>query len=122
MATTARYSDADLAYFEKIINLKLEKARQDLAVYKSSGTNANGTEDTSPTFKAIDEESSPTALKKERDDAISRLNKFISYLEEALVRVKNKSYGVCRKTGTLIPKERLIAVPHASLCIEMKAY
>ncbi len=117
---SVRYSDEDLECFKVVIIGKLKKARYDLAEAKNSVMNENGTDDTAPVFKAIDEESSGTSSKTDRDNTISRLTKFISYLEAAMVRIENKTYGICQATKTLIPKERLIAVPHASMCIEMK--
>lgn len=116
-----RYSDKDLAEFKALIEEKIEKAKKDLALLKSSYMNDgnNGTEDTSPTFKAF-EEGSETMSKEANTQLALRQEKFIRDLKNALIRIENKSYGVCRVTGKLIQKERLILVPHATLSIEAK--
>ena len=116
-----RYSDADLEEFRKIIEEKIEKAEKDLSLIRESFINDrnNGTDDTSPTFKAFEE--GAEALSKEQNALLaSRQEKFIRDLKNALIRIKNKTYGVCRVTGNLISKDRLKAVPHATLSIEAK--
>ena len=117
-----RYSDADLAEFKALINAKLEKAKNDLELIKSAYMNDlnNGTDDTSPTFKAF-EEGSETMSKEANSQLAIRQEKFMRDLRNALVRIENKTYGICRETGKLIPKERLRAVPHATLSIEAKS-
>ena len=116
-----RYSDKDLEEFKLLIEEKIEKAKQDLGLLKSSYMNNgnNGTEDTSPTFKAF-EEGSETRSKEANTQLALRQEKFIRDLKNALMRIENKTYGVCRVTGKLIQKERLILVPHATLSIEAK--
>ena len=116
-----RYSDKDLAEFKALIEEKIVKANEDLNLLRSSYMNDgnNGTEDTSPTFKAF-EEGSETMSKEANTQLALRQEKFIRDLKNALVRIENKSYGVCRVTGKLIQKERLILVPHATLSIEAK--
>ena len=116
-----RFSDADLQEFKGIITEKIQKAEEHLellhSAYKNDGN--NGTEDTSPTFKAF-EEGSETMSKEANTQLALRQEKFIRDLKNALVRIENKSYGVCRVTGKLISKERLKLVPHATLSIEAK--
>ena len=121
MAEKTRYSDAELAEFREIILQKLEKAREDYEILKSSITHeeSNDTMDTSPTFKVL-EEGATTLSKEEAGRLAQRQFKFIQHLQAALVRIENKTYGVCRYTGKLISKERLRAVPHATLCIDSK--
>ena len=116
-----RYSDADLAEFKQIIKEKIEKAQADLDLIKSAYMNDlnNGTDDTSPTFKAF-EEGAETLSKEQNSILAGRQEKFVRDLKNALIRIENKTYGVCRVTGKLIPKERLMAVPHATLSIEAK--
>lgn len=116
-----RYSDSDLAEFKEIILKKIEKAQTDLELIKSAYMNDlnNGTDDTSPTFKAF-EEGSETMSKEANSQLAIRQEKFIRDLKNALFRVENKTYGVCRVTGKLIDKERLKLVPHATLSIEAK--
>jgi len=116
-----RYSDKDLEEFKDLIEEKIEKAKEDLALLKSSYMNNgnNGTEDTSPTFKAF-EEGSQTMSKEANTQLALRQEKFIRDLRNALIRIENKTYGVCRVTGKLIQKQRLILVPHATLSIEAK--
>ena len=116
-----RYSDEELAEFKEIILQKLEKARQDYDLLRATitHTSSNGTDDTSPTFKIL-EEGAATLSKEESGRLAQRQLKFIQHLEAALVRIENKTYGICRETGKLIPKERLKVVPHATLCIESK--
>ncbi len=121
MAEKNRYTDAELAEFKDIINKKLEKAKEDYEVLKSSITQSdnNDTQDTSPTFKVL-EEGAATLSKEEAGKLAQRQLKFIQHLQAALVRIENKTYGICRETGKLIPKERLRAVPHATLSIDAK--
>ena len=116
-----RYSDADLAEFKEIILAKIEKAKADLDLIKSAYMNDlnNGTDDTSPTFKAF-EEGSETMSKEANSQLAIRQEKFIRDLKNALFRVENKTYGVCKVTGKLISKERLKIVPHATMSIEAK--
>ena len=116
-----RYSDADLAEFKEIILAKIEKAKADLDLIKSAYMNDlnNGTDDTSPTFKAF-EEGSETMSKEANSQLAIRQEKFIRDLKNALFRVENKTYGVCKVTGKLISKERLMIVPHATMSIEAK--
>lgn len=117
----SRYSDKELEEFKAIIQKKIEKAEQDLAVLKENFANDrnNGTDDTSPTFKAF-EEGSDTMSKEANSQLAARQEKFIRDLHNALNRIENKTYGVCRVTGKLISKERLRLVPHATLSIEAK--
>lgn len=116
-----RYSDKELAEFKAIIESKIAKAEQDLLVLKENFANDknNGTDDTSPTFKAF-EEGSDTMSKEANSQLAARQEKFIRDLNNALKRIENKTYGVCRVTGKLISKERLKLVPHATLSIEAK--
>lgn len=116
-----RYSDAELQEFKKILQDKIAKAEKDLALINESFINDqnNGTDDTSPTFKAF-EEGAETLSKEQNSILAGRQEKFIRDLKHALIRIENKTYGVCRVTGKLIPKERLMAVPHATLSIEAK--
>jgi len=116
-----RYSDKDLKEFEELINEKLKAAREDLDLLRGtlSHTDDNSTDDTSPTFKMM-EDGSETLSREESAQLAMRQEKFIRHLEEALVRIKNKTYGICRVTGKLIKKERLKLVPHATLSIEAK--
>ena len=118
---TKRYSDADLAEFKEIILKKIESAKEDLELLKSTFKNDsnNGTEDTSPTFKAF-EEGSETMSKEANVQLAIRQEKFIRDLKNALLRIENKTYGICRVTGELIQKERLKLVPHATLSIAAK--
>jgi len=116
-----RYSDNDLAEFKELILNKINYAEEDLALIKSAFKNDsnNGTDDTSPTFKAFEEGSE--TMSKEANVALAiRQEKFIRDLKNALVRIENKTYGICRVTGKLIMKERLKLVPHATLSIEAK--
>lgn len=116
-----RYSDAELEEFKELILEKIAKAEKDLKVIKESFINNqnNGTDDTSPTFKAF-EEGSETMSKEQNAQLANRQEKFIKNLKNALVRIENKTYGICRETGKLISKERLKLVPHATLSIEAK--
>ena len=116
-----RFSDADLAEFKELIIKKIEKAQSDLDLIKSAYMNDlnNGTDDTSPTFKAFEEGSE--TMSKEANSALAiRQEKFLRDLKNALFRVENKTYGICRVTGKLINKERLKLVPHATMSIEAK--
>ena len=116
-----RYSDKDLAEFKAIIEEKIRQAKTDLELIESTFKNDsnNGTDDTSPTFKAF-EEGSETMSKEANVQLAIRQEKFIRDLKNALLRIENKTYGVCRVTGKLIQKERLKLVPHATLSIEAK--
>jgi len=116
-----RYSDKELQEFKQLILEKLTKAKKDFDLLLSSVNNSGGndTEDTAPTFNVLEEGAS--ALSKEEAGQLAmRQQKFIRSLEAALIRIENKTYGVCRDTGKLIPKERLLSVPHATLSIEAK--
>ena len=117
MAEKTRYSDAELEEFRAIIMEKLELAERDYERLKSSIM--NDTDDTSPTYKVL-EEGANTLSKEETTRLAARQLKFIQGLQAALIRIENKTYGICRETGKLIPKERLRAVPHATLSIEAK--
>ncbi|HPG33920.1 MAG: TraR/DksA C4-type zinc finger protein [Lentimicrobiaceae bacterium] len=116
-----RYSDEELEEFKQIILTKLEKARKDLKMLTEAFANSNEHDisDTSPTFKVL-EEGYQVNSKEENSKLAARQDKFITALENALVRIENKSYGICRVTGRLISKERLRIVPHATLSIEAK--
>jgi RNA polymerase-binding transcription factor DksA len=116
-----RYSDAELQEFKELILQKLETARQDYEELRAAITHSssNGVEDTSPTFKVL-EEGASSLSKEESGQLAQRQYKFIQSLEAALIRIENKTYGVCRETGKLIPKERLMLVPHATLSVEAK--
>lgn len=116
-----RYSDAELEEFREIILSKLEEARRDLKLLTEAYTNnnENDTNDTSPTFKVL-EEGYLVLSKEENSQLAARQQKFITSLENALIRIQNKTYGICRETGKLISKERLRSVPHATLSIEAK--
>ena len=116
-----RYSDSDLAEFKQVILKKLEQAKADYELLRSNITHSgdNDTQDTSPTFKVL-EEGAATLSKEETSRLAAHQVKFIRNLEMALVRIENKTYGVCKTTGKLIPKERLMRVPHATECIEAK--
>jgi len=119
--TKVRYSDTELETFKDIILEKLEKAQEQLALIQSAYKNDsnNGTDDTSPTFKAFDEGSE--VMSKETSSQLAiRQEKFIRDLKNALIRIENKTYGICRVTGKLINPERLKLVPHATLSIEAK--
>ena len=117
----ARYSDEELEDFKKLIDEKINKARADLELLRSAYMNdgTNGTDDTSPTFKAF-EEGSETMSKEANTQLAIRQEKFIRDLKNAMIRIENKTYGVCRVTGKLINKKRLLLVPHATLSIEAK--
>ncbi|MBT4825249.1 MAG: TraR/DksA family transcriptional regulator [Flavobacteriaceae bacterium] len=119
--TKARYSDEELEDFRKLIEDKINKAQADLELLRSAYMNDgnNGTDDTSPTFKAF-EEGSETMSKEANTQLAIRQEKFIRDLKNAMIRIENKTYGVCRVTGKLINKKRLLLVPHATLSIEAK--
>jgi len=121
MAEKTTYSADELEEFQKIILAKIESAEDDLRILRAATANDsdNGTEDTSPTFKQF-EEGSSTLSKEENIKLAERQAKFILHLNNALLRIKNKTYGICRVTGKLIAKERLKLVPHATLSIEAK--
>lgn len=115
------YNDAELQEFKELILEKIRVAREELnSLAKSlSNPNSNGTDDTAGTFKTL-EDGSATLEKEQINQLAARQKKFIDNLEAALVRIENKSYGICRETGKLIQKERLRAVPHATLSMEAK--
>ena len=121
MSEKTKYSDEELEEFKQIILSKLDKARKDYEILKSSITHeeSNDTMDTSPTFKVL-EEGATTLSKEEAGRLAQRQQKFIQHLQAALVRIENRTYGICRETGKLIPADRLRAVPHATLCIDAK--
>ncbi|WP_430411229.1 TraR/DksA family transcriptional regulator [Kordia sp.] len=119
--TKIRYSDKQLGEFKGLIQDKIDQAQKDLTLLKSAYMNDhnNGTDDTSPTFKAF-EEGSETMSKEKNMQLAIRQEKFIRDLKNALIRIENKTYGICRVTGKLINPERLKLVPHATLSIEAK--
>jgi len=121
MAEKNRYTDEELNEFKEIIIKKLAKAQEDYEMYKNSITQEDGNDisDTSPTFKVL-EEGAATLSKEEAGKLAQRQQKFIQHLQAALIRIENKTYGICRETGRLISKERLRAVPHATLSIDAK--
>lgn len=121
MSEKTRYSDTELEEFRQIILEKLETAKQEYDLWKAVIMNSDGNDvtDTSPTFKVL-EEGASTLSKEEAGRLAQRQMKFIQNLQSALIRIENKTYGICRETGKLIPKERLRAVPHATLSIEAK--
>ena len=114
-----RYSDSELAEFKEIILQKLAQAKAEYDLLRQDITHSNDTQDTSPTFKVL-EEGAATLSKEEVSRLTAHQLKFIRNLEMALVRVENKTYGICKTTGKLIPKERLMRVPHTTECIEAK--
>ena len=116
-----RYSDKELAEFKKLILEKIDKAEKDLQVLRGNFANDrnNGTDDTAPTFKAF-EEGSDTMSKEANSQLAIRQEKFIRDLKNAILRIENKTYGVCRETGKLISKERLMLVPHTTMSIDAK--
>ena len=116
-----RYSESDLQEFKGIILEKLRSAKEELNALATSlsSPNANGTDDTAGTYKTL-EDGSATLEKEQINQLAARQKKFIEQLEAALVRIENKTYGICRETGKLIPKERLRAVPHTTLSMEAK--
>lgn len=121
MTEKKRYSDEELEEFKQIILSKLELAKRDYQQMMDTLSNKNGNDvdDTMPTYKIL-EEGSMTQTKEELTTMAARQQKFIQALQAALVRIENKTYGICRVTGKLIPKERLRVVPHATLSIEAK--
>jgi len=121
MAEKTRYTDEELLEFKEIILMKIDKAKKDYDLLKHTITHeeSNDTQDTSPTFKVL-EEGAATLSKEEAGKLAQRQLKFIQHLQAALIRIENKTYGICRETGKLISKERLRAVPHATLSIEAK--
>ncbi|GHV20778.1 molecular chaperone DnaK [Clostridia bacterium] len=121
MSEKTRYTDTELEEFRGIILDKLEAAKRDYDLLKATLMNTDGNDvtDTSPTFKVL-EEGASTLSKEEAGRLAQRQMKFIQSLQAALIRIENKTYGVCRETGKLIPAERLRAVPHATLSIEAK--
>ena len=121
MTEKTRYSDAELEEFRILITAKLEKAQKEYEELRNAIANLDGNDvmDTSPTFKIL-EEGATTLSKEEAGRLAQRQMKFIQHLQSALVRIENKTYAICRETGKLIPKERLRAVPHATLSIEAK--
>lgn len=116
-----RYSDSELQEFKEIILEKLRSAKEELAslTMALNHSNANGTDDTAGTYKTL-EDGSATLEKEQTNQLAARQKKFIDNLEAALIRIENKTYGVCRETGKLIQKERLRAVPHTTLSMEAK--
>ncbi|OYT12532.1 MAG: molecular chaperone DnaK [Bacteroidetes bacterium 4572_112] len=115
-----RYTDEDLKEFKVLIEGKLIEAKENLELLIEAYTNTgNGTEDTAPSFKVL-EEGNSVRSKEENAQMAARQQKFIKNLENALLRIKNKTYGICRETGNLISKERLRSVPHATLSIDAK--
>ena len=116
-----RYSDEELAEFKQLILDKLDKAKKDYDILRSVITHgdSNDIQDTSPTFKVL-EEGASTLSKEEAGNLAARQQKFIQHLQGALIRIEHKTYGICRETGKLISKERLKAVPHATLSMEAK--
>lgn len=115
------YSDEELLEFKALILEKLAAAQAEFETLRANvrGVDGNDTNDTSPTFKTL-EEGANVLSKEEAVHLCERQRKFIGHLQAALVRIENKTYGICCKTGKLIPKERLRAVPHATLCIDAK--
>ncbi|MBD80546.1 MAG: molecular chaperone DnaK [Crocinitomicaceae bacterium] len=115
------YSDEDLKEFKELILGKLEEAKKDLDLLSStmSHKNDHGTDDTSPTFKLM-EDGSDVLSREETAQLALRQQKFVKHLEDALMRIENRTYGICRVTGKLIPKARLLVVPHATLSMEAK--
>ena len=122
MADKTRYTDEELQEFRELILKKLDKAKDDYELLKSAITQSesNDIQDTSPTFKVL-EEGAATLSKEEAGRLAQRQQKFIQHLQAALVRIENKTYGICRETGKLISKERLRVVPHATLSMEAKS-
>jgi len=116
-----RYSDSELKEFKELLLDKLNSAKEELNALAASlsAPNANGTDDTAGTYKTL-EDGSATLEKEQINQLAARQKKFIEQLEAALVRIENKTYGICRETGKLIPKERLRAVPHTTLTMEAK--
>ncbi|MBL0911683.1 MAG: TraR/DksA family transcriptional regulator [Bacteroidia bacterium] len=121
MAEKLRYTDEELEEFKSLIEKKLEKASKELDLLQNTFNykDSNSTDDTSPTFKLV-EDGSEIMTREEIGQLAVRQKKFIQNLEAALTRIQNKTYGICRETGKLIQKERLLAVPHATLSMEAK--
>lgn len=120
MSEKNRYSDQELGEFKALIEGKIKEAQTDLQLLNSAiSHDDNGTDDTSPSFKMM-EDGSDTLSREETSQLASRQEKFIRSLQNALIRIENKTYGVCRETGNLISKQRLMIVPHATLSIEAK--
>lgn len=120
MGDLVRYSDEELLEFKELIQHKLEEAKVDLDLLKEQlSNNNNGTDDTSPSFKMM-EDGSDSLSREEMAQLAARQEKFIKSLRDALIRIENKTYGICRATGKLIRKERLRLVPHATLSIDAK--
>ncbi|MBQ5895366.1 MAG: TraR/DksA C4-type zinc finger protein [Bacteroidaceae bacterium] len=121
MSEKVRYSDEELAEFREVIMQKLELAKRDYDQIMRAlrHEDSNDVADTSPTYKGL-EDGSDAAFLEEQMQIAGRQAKFIQGLQAALVRIENKTYGICRETGKLIAKERLMAVPHATLSIEAK--
>lgn len=121
MNEKTRYSDEELEEFKALILQKLDRARKEYESLRADVMNSDGndTADTSPTFKVL-EEGASTLSKEEAGRMAQRQAQFIRHLQGALVRIENKTYGIDRITGKLIPKERLRAVPHATLCVDSK--
>ena len=121
MAEKNRYSDSELAEFRALIDVKLVEAREDLVLLQDSLSHKgdHGTDDTGRSFNMM-EDGSETLMREETAQLAARQEKFIKNLENALIRIENKSYGICRVTGKLINKQRLMLVPHATLSIEAK--
>jgi len=119
--TKNRYSDLELSEFKELILEKIRIAREELRILSQSlnQSNLNGTDDTASAYKTL-EDGSATLEKESINQLAARQRKFIDSLESALVRIENRTYGLCRETGKLIPKERLRAVPHATLSVEAK--
>lgn len=117
-----RYSDEELAEFKSIIEEMLAKAKSEYNTYREVAMHggANDIEDTSPSFRTVEDDGASQLSKEEASTLAQRQYKFIQNLEAALVRIENKTYGICRLTGKLIPKERLRLVPHATLTVEAK--
>jgi len=118
-----RYSDEELEEFRTIINEKLDAARKEYDTLRHvvMHNGSNDIEDTTPTFKTVEDDGAYQLSKEEASQLAQRQFKFIQNLEAALIRIENKTYGVCRVTGKLIPKERLRLVPHATTTVEGKA-
>ena len=120
--TKVRYSDEELEEFRTIINDMLDKARKEYNTLRRviMHNGSNDIEDTTPSFKTVEDDGAYQLSKEEASQLAQRQDKFIQNLEAALVRIENKTYGICRETGKLIPKERLRLVPHATLTVEAK--
>ncbi|MFR8805019.1 MAG: TraR/DksA family transcriptional regulator [Anaerovoracaceae bacterium] len=120
--TKVRYSDEELEEFRTIINDMLDKAREEYNTLRRviMHNGSNDIEDTTPSFKTVEDDGAYQLSKEEASQLAQRQYKFIQNLEAALVRIENKTYGICRETGKLIPKERLRLVPHATLTVEAK--